>query len=93
MNKEFIKNFKEGYSEARRLGFTDYYISSNNGKNLTWIDISTMIDAGINLPKEAIKNIETNLKHFFQSQDNLKIYLAAKKTSDALEKKGDGGLE
>ena len=83
MNKEFIKNFKKGYSGARRLGFTNYYISCNNNKTLTWEEVNTMVDAGINLPKEAVKNIEINLKHFFQSQDNLKIYLKAKKTSDA----------
>ena len=75
MKKDFINKFKKAYQRAKELGFENYFVSKNNGQLLTWEDINMMIDAQIKLPKEAIKDIETNVDLFFKSQENLKLIM------------------
>ena len=87
MNKDFVEKFKVAYNRAKELGFENYPVAKNNDVLLSWEEINTMIDAEITIPKEAIKNIEINIKHFFQSQENLKLIVKAAKKCDV-----NGGL-
>lgn len=76
--QELEKRFKEAYKEAKKMGFEKYYISCNNGIQITWEDMNTLFESRVNLPKEALSNLKKNLDIFFKSRANLEKFIKAK---------------